>query len=180
MVITKKKCFINNIRKISAFPTTRFFFSYISDNKYHISIFPPLILGDPEVTTKISNILQITQPSQSWYAKLQYRFAVTSQSPSILIYTPDIFSSSYLNWSITSEASYCRPCLGFTLITSVEKKPWCYGLVFDDIRIWQLKKLPDPDPGSEKRIYILRHTKNWDSEKLIRIINLKDPPEHLV
>ena len=38
-----------------------------------------LILGDPEVTAKI---LKITQPSQYRY-ELQYRFAVTSGSPSI-------------------------------------------------------------------------------------------------
>ena len=37
------------------------------------------VLGDPEVT---ANILQITQPAQYRYAKLQYRFAVTSWSPS--------------------------------------------------------------------------------------------------
>ena len=30
-------------------------------------------------------LLQITQPSQYWYAKIQYRFAVTSGSPSSII-----------------------------------------------------------------------------------------------
>ena len=40
----------------------------------------PYVVGDPEVTEKY--ILQITQPSQYRYAKLQYRFAVTSWSPS--------------------------------------------------------------------------------------------------
>ena len=34
------------------------------------------LLGDPEVTTN-TYILQITQPSQLGYAKLQHRFAVT-------------------------------------------------------------------------------------------------------
>ena len=41
------------------------------------------ILGDPEVT---ANILHITQPSQYRYEKLQYSFAVTSGSLSIMIF----------------------------------------------------------------------------------------------
>ena len=41
------------------------------------------ILGDPEVNNKY--ILQIAQPSKYGYTKLQYRFAVTSGSPSIVL-----------------------------------------------------------------------------------------------
>ena len=62
------------------------------------------LLGDPYR----KYIQQITQPSQYRYAKLQYRFAVTSGSPSNMIFKfkTSMFTKVYLlgvDWRYTGE-----------------------------------------------------------------------------
>ena len=53
-----------------------------------------LILGGPEVTENI--FCKFTKPSQYRYAKLQYRFAVTSGSPSIVV-TENVIIIDYVS-----------------------------------------------------------------------------------